>query len=259
MRIRSDKSLKFTTFFIVSQERPRSKSHSRGAQSSVNKAVHTERVLNHKIIIVGISDLATNLAHRLDAVLVSAVTDTGTLKYSGGKWTKILGWSMSSSLTPESWTDPLDFNAPPDEVITYMISAAQIVMDKCKGHNHANAHCELVYFHPMATPANYVSRGHPADLDPSNNRTSWFNQLSSKITDLAQMTTNSSAMSLSNATNNPWLKDRPCWTNWAEYVPEDVRSKKDCRTLTAEARDIMEVAVFNHIKKFTSFGRRLAE
>ena len=143
----------------------------------------------------------------------------------------------------DSWTDPLDFNATPDEVVTYLISAAQIVMDRCKDHNHTNAHCELVYFHPMATPANYVSRGQPADLDPSNNRTSWFNLLSSKITELAQSTTNSSAMSLSNATRNPKLKNRHCWTNWAEYVEDDNQSRKNCSTLTAEDKDILEKAV----------------
>ena len=116
----------------------------------------------------------------------------------------------------------------------------------------------MVHFHPLATPSEYVTRGQPADLDPSHNRTSWFNELSTKISELAEATTSSSAMSLSNATRNPRQKDRHCWVNWAENVQDDDQSRKLCRTLTAEAKDRMEVTVCNHIKVFNSFGRRPA-
>jgi hypothetical protein len=64
-------------------------------------------------------------------------------------------------------------------------------------------------------------------------------------------------MSLTNAVRNPIKKDRHCWVKWAEYVREDDRSMKHCRTLTEEARTTMEAAVCSHITKFTSFGRRL--
>ena len=156
----------------------------------------------------------------------------------------------------DSWTSPVDFSVTPEEVIIKMISAAKIVvyLYRCNGHTYANAHCELVHFHPFATPSNYVARGLPADLDPSNNHTSWFNELSTRITDLANTTTNSSAMSLSNAVRHPRLKDRHCWTNWAEYVADNDQSRKNYSTLTAKARNMMEVAVCKHIQKFTSFG-----
>ena len=90
-----------------------------------------------------------------------------------------------------------------------------------QGHNHVNAHYELVHFHPMLTPANYVTRGEQADLDPSENKNSWFNLLNSKITDLAQVTTNSSAMNLSNAIRSPKRKEKHYWTNWVKFVTED--------------------------------------
>ena len=95
----------------------------------------------------------------------------------------------------------------------------------------------MVHFHPFATPSNYVARGQPADLDPGMNQTSWFNELSAKITSLAIASTNSSAMSLSNAVRNPRIKDKHCWTNWTEYVADDDQSRKHCSTLTPEARN----------------------
>merc|ERR1712082_41798 len=153
---------------------------------------------------------------------------------------------------------PLDFNATPDEAIAYLIDASEISMDKCKGHNHPNAHCEMVHFHPMATPSEYIPRGKPDDLDPSLNRTSWFNELNQKIYELSQATTSSSAMSLTYATRHPRQKDRHCWANWTEYVQDDYLSMKACRTLSPEAKDMMENTVCNHIKVFNSFGRRPA-
>ena len=38
------------------------------------------------------------------------------------------------------------------------------------------------------------------------------------------------------------------WTNWVEFVPEDERSRKECRNLTDEARTYMEETVCKHIK-----------
>ena len=64
-------------------------------------------------------------------------------------------------------------------------------------------------------------------------------------------------MSLSNAVRNPRIKDKHCWTNWAEYVTDDDQSRKHCSTLTTEARNALEIAVCKHIQKFTSFGRRI--
>ena len=77
--------------------------------------------------------------------------------------------------------DPLIFSATPEEIATMLNSAAEMVNDRCKEHDHANAHCELVHFHPMSTPANYVTKGELVDLVPSNNHTHWFNQLNIKI------------------------------------------------------------------------------
>ena len=126
----------------------RSKSNSRGAKSSAYKTDHTERVFDYKIIIVGNSDLAIQIAARLDAELVSAVTDTGTLENFKGKMAAEYG--LVKVVFIDSWTEPLDFNATPDEVVTYLISAAKDVLEKfTKDHNHLNSHCELVYFHPM--------------------------------------------------------------------------------------------------------------
>ena len=65
----------------------------------------------------------------------------------------------------DSWSIPMDFSSNHEEVITNMKEAAEIVLNRCRGHNHANAHCEMVHFHPLATPLNYVARGQPADLD----------------------------------------------------------------------------------------------
>ena len=104
------------------------------------------------------------------------------------------------------------------------------------------------------SPSNYVARGLPADLEPSNDQTLWFNELSTRITEMAYTTTNSSVMSLSNAVCHLFRKDRHCWVNWTEYVKNDDQSRKHCRTLTQEAKDMMEVAVCKHINKFTSFG-----
>ena len=143
-----------------------------GAQSSVNKTIHNEKVLDHKIIVVGSSDLATNLAARLDAQLVPAIIDADTLKNFSGAMDGEL--ELIKAVLIDSWTSPMDFSPNPEEVIINMIDAAEIVLNRCNGHNHANAHCELVHFHPFATPSNYVARGLPADLDPSKNQTSWF-------------------------------------------------------------------------------------
>ena len=127
---------------------------------------------------MGNSDLAVNLAHRLDPVHLPAVAAPDALDN--------LRELMANESGPvkvvfiDSRVDPLDFEVTPDEIITILIKAAEIFMEKCKGHNHANAHCELVHFHPMSTPANYVTEGEPADLDPSENKTSWFNLLNSK-------------------------------------------------------------------------------
>ncbi len=99
-------------------------------------------------------------------------------------------------------------------------------MNRCKGHDHPNAHCEMVHFHPMASPSQYVTRGMPADLEPSLNRTAWFNELNQKISELSQATTSSSAMSLTYATRHPKQKDRHCWANWTEYVQDDDLSMK---------------------------------
>ena len=67
------------------------------------------------------------------------------------------------------------------EVITNIKEAAEIVLNRCRGHNHANAYCKLDHFHPFATPSNYVAKGQPADLDLGMNQTSLFNELSAKI------------------------------------------------------------------------------
>ena len=64
-------------------------------------------------------------------------------------------------------------------------------------------------------------------------------------------------MSLANTVRHPLRTDRHCWVNWTEYVKDADQSKKLCSTLTQEAKDAMEVKVCRHIKKFTSFGRRL--
>ena len=194
--------------------------------------------LDQKIIVVGSSDLATNLAARLDAQLVPAIIDADTLENFRGAMDGEP--ELIKAVFIDSWTSPMDFSSTPEEVIINMIDAAEIVLNRCRGHNHANAHCELVHFHPFATPSNYVARGLPADLDPSKNQTSWFNELSTRITDLADSTTNSSAMSLSNAVRHPRLKDRHFWTNWAEYAIDDDQSRKNCSTLTAEAKDMLE-------------------
>ena len=65
-------------------------------------------------------------------------------------------------------------------------------------------------------------------------------------------------MSLANAIRNPKRKDKHYWPNWTEFLSSEEQSKKDCRTLTPEARDSMEETVCKHITKFSSYGRRLA-
>ena len=100
----------------------RSKSNSHGAKPSVNKTVHIERV--HKIIIVGNFDLAVNLAARLDSVILPTVTNTGTLENFKGQMANEFG--LVKVVFIDSWTDPLDFNATPDKITTYLISAAEI-------------------------------------------------------------------------------------------------------------------------------------
>ena len=195
----------------------------------------------------------TNLAARLDAACIPAVTEADSLEHFKGKIAEEPGLIKVAFI--DCWAP--DFSATPEEDIINMISAAKIVVDRCVHHNHANSHCKLEHFHLFASLSKYVARGLPNDLDQSNNQTAWFKELSSRITEMANMKTNSSAMSLSNAVHHPRLKDRHCWTNWAEYVEDDDQSRKLCRTLTRKAKGMMEVAVCKHIQKFTSFGRRL--
>ena len=110
----------------------------------------------------------------------------------------------------------------------------------------------------MSTPANYYTKGEPADLDPSNVQTNWYNQLNIKISEITKATTNSTAMSLSIATHNPKRKDKHYWPNWAEFLSTKEQTKKDCMTLTPEARDTIKETVCKHITKFSSYWRRLA-
>ena len=64
-------------------------------------------------------------------------------------------------------------------------------------------------------------------------------------------------MSLANAARNPTKKDRHCFVKWSEFVPNEDRSMKLCRTLNLAARTAMEAAVCSHFYKFSSFGRRI--
>ena len=109
-----------------------------------------------------------------------------------------------------------DFSATPEQVIIPMTNACSIVTDRCVQHRHYGAHCEVMLFLPFSIPSNYVARDLPADLDPSHNKTTWFNELNTKITGLSLTATNSTAISLANAVLNPIKKDRHCWVKWAE-------------------------------------------
>ena len=60
--------------------------------------------------------------------------------------------------------DPLDFSASTDKIAAKINSAAEVVNDRYKEHDHANAHCELGHFHLLSTPAHYVTKGEPSDL-----------------------------------------------------------------------------------------------
>ena len=139
----------------------------------MNQTIHNENVLDHKIIVVGSSDLETNLSARLHAQRIPAIIDAYTLENFKGAMDEEP--ELIKVVFIDSWTSPMDFSSTPEEVITNMIDAAEIVLNRCRGHNHANSHCELVHFHSFATPSNFVARGLPADLDPSMNQTSWFN------------------------------------------------------------------------------------
>ena len=114
-----------------------------------------------------------------------------------------------------------------------------------------------MHFLPFSSPSNYVARDLPTNLDKSQNKTSWFNELNTRITEMSKTVTNSTAMSLANTVRNPLKKDRHCWVKWAEYVADNDQSMKQCSTLTQEAKTAMETAVCSHISKFSSYGRRL--
>ncbi len=125
----------------------RSRARSKKGNNGRDTTIHIERVLDHKITIVGSSDLATNLAHQLDAVRLSAITDTGSLENFRGVMAEESG--LIKAVFIDSWTTPLDFNATPSEVNTYLLSAADIAIHRCKGHNHANAALQLGPLPPL--------------------------------------------------------------------------------------------------------------
>ena len=218
----------------------------------MSRTVHKDAVLDHKIFVVGDSELATRIAALLDAHLIAAVTGDASLENFKGIMASVEGPVKVAFI--DCWAE--DFSATPEQVIIPMTSASKVVTDRCEHHTHDGAHCEVVHFLPFSSPSNYVARGFPADLDVNHNKTAWFNGLNVRITELSKLATNSSAMSLTNAVRNPIKKDWHCWVKWAEYVREDDGSMKHCRTLTQEARTTMEAAVCSHITKFTSFGRR---
>ena len=114
-----------------------------------------------------------------------------------------------------------------------------------------------MFFLQSSCPANYVTKGEPADLDRTMDKTNWFNQVNAKVTKIAKETTNMTAMSLDKKIRNSGKSDRHCWSNWEEWVPNQVATQKACRTLKTGARNKLIDAVVAHVNKYTSWGRRL--
>ena len=102
------------------------------------------------MIIVGNSDLAVNLTHRLDSVHLSAITAPGALDNFREHFTNES--ELVKVVFIDNRADPHDFDVTPDEIIVSLKRAAEIVTDRCKGHNHTNLHFEVVHFHPLSTP-----------------------------------------------------------------------------------------------------------
>ena len=234
--------------------RQQSASRTRGAPS-VHKAPPKDVVLNHTLFVVGNSDLASHLAALSDAHLIAGIVDEGTLSNFQGIIGQVPGLIKVAFI--DCWAP--DHSTTPDQAISFMTRACKIVTDRCAQHTHDGAHCEPVLFLPFSRPSNCVANGLPENLNPSLDKTSWFNEINKKISALSIQVTNSSAMSLANAARNPTKKDRHCFIKWTEFDPNDDSSMKRCRTLNVADKAAMEAAVCRHFYKFSSFGRRIGD
>ena len=80
---------------------------------TVNRTIHKEVVLDHKTFIVGSSQLAANLAARLDATCIPAVTDDNSFGFFKGKLAEEPG--LVKVVFIDCWAS--DFSDNPDFVI----------------------------------------------------------------------------------------------------------------------------------------------
>jgi hypothetical protein len=174
----------------ASSNTSRQRNPSKNRAPTVNRTVHKEAVMNHKVFIVGNSELASHVAALLDATLIAAVTGDASLENFKGIMAGVSGLVKVAFI--DCWAP--DFSATPEQVIIPMSRACSIVTDRCVHH--------------------------------SQNKTSWFNELNTRITEMSKTVRNSTAMSLANTVRNPLKKDRHCWVKWAEYVADDDQSMK---------------------------------
>ena len=59
----------------------------------------------------------------------------------------------------------------PAEIKALLLLAVQLVKKRCSELGHKDYPCELIFFKPLKTPANYVTAGEPVNISPGNNHT----------------------------------------------------------------------------------------
>ena len=108
----------------------------------------------------------------------------------------------------------------------------------------------------MSSPSVYVSEGEPSDIDPSNNRTEWFDSMDEMLIETSLNTSQSFAFNVNIHTRTLKQKSKHFWPNWTEFNPQNSNSKADCATLTDAVRDRVLRSCCKHITLFDSSRRK---
>ena len=150
----------------------------------------------------------------------------------------------------QSDTGPWGLN--PGEIRERLLLAVEKVRSRCAELGHRDFPCELIFFKPLSTPANYVASGEPSNISPDNDHTTWYDELDLLLGELAQQTSGSYAYPLNNPVRSLSFKGKHKWSSWAEFNSANLATKTDCANLTQEAMDKLVTTCCKHIRSFST-------
>ena len=180
-----------------------------------------------KLVVMGDSPLAIDVASKLDATLLPSIVNESALE---DLRSVVDGTEDHIKVAFMDYGDDDSFHTQtPEEIKERLEIAGDIVGENCTSKSHTKK-CELIHFVPLSSPSQHVLDNEPADIDPSNDHTSWFTNMEEMLTGVSFESSGSYAFFTNNHARTKHNKQQHFWRNWVQFDNSDPSTKADFKT-----------------------------